>query len=92
MHDILDRVRSGQNGSFRPKTSLEYFALRLAQKLSDAPQVCHYIALVERHGEDAVVSAYRKARQANHQTMPLSARFHEELGYREEGGPWSNSE
>lgn len=46
---------------FRPATPAELFALRLAQKLDDAPAVAHYADLVGLYSESQVLSAYRRA-------------------------------
>jgi len=87
MRNILDQV-GVQRKPFRPKSTLEYFALRLAQKLDDAPLVEHYIVLADRHGQQAMLDAYQSAHRAAHEAMPLAECFHAALGYRKEGGVW----
>jgi len=87
MNNILDQV-GAQRKPFRPKSTLEYFALRLAQKLGDTPLVEHYLLLADRHGQQATLNAYQWAHRAAHEAMPLAECFHAALEYRKEGGVW----
>jgi hypothetical protein len=50
---------------FRPSTTTELFALRLAQKLDDASAVGHYVTLAENHSESQLLCAYRRTLRAN---------------------------
>jgi hypothetical protein len=59
MKSLLDRFIPA-NSAFRPGTAAEMFALRLAQKLEDAPAVRHYLSLVNGYTEFQLLCAYRK--------------------------------
>src|SRR5574341_690827 len=91
MRGILDRVArssAAQFIQFRPSSQQEFFALRLAQKLNDAPAARHYAELVEQHSESRCLVAFRRARAVGSHTDP-ARRFHEELarlGTRETNG------
>jgi hypothetical protein len=52
------------SSSFRPRTTTELFALRLAQKLDDASAVGHYVTLAENHSESQLLCAYRRTLRA----------------------------
>lgn len=87
MNHILDQV-GAQRKTFQPKSALEYFALRLAQKLGDAPLVEHYLLLADRHGQQTMLDAYQRGHGSAHGAMPLPECFHVALGYHREGGVW----
>ena len=53
------------SSSFRPRTTTELFALRLAQKLDDAPAVGHYVTLAGNHAESQLLCAYRRTLRMN---------------------------
>jgi len=89
MMNILDQVARSSSaaryGQFQPSDQREYFALRLAQKLDDAPAVRHYVELVEHYSEAQLLSAYRRARATGSRLDPARS-FHLELK-RLEGRP-----
>src|SRR6266851_4617489 len=64
--------------AFRPTTGSDLFALRLAQKLDDAPAVRHYAALADTHSEAQLLCAYRRTLRANG-NGDRGRRFHIEL-------------
>jgi len=64
MQSFFDKFIPTSN-SFRPRTTTELFALRLAQKLDDAPAVGHYVTLAENHSESQLLCAYRRTLRAN---------------------------
>jgi hypothetical protein len=66
------------SSSFRPRTTTELFALRLAQKLDDAPAVGHYVTLAGNHPEPQLLCAYRRTLRANG-NGDLGRVFHREL-------------
>ena len=45
---------------FCPTTATELFALRLAQRLKEAPAVRHFVSLTESYSTDQLVCAYRR--------------------------------
>ena len=57
---------------------MDLFALRLAQKLDDAPAARHYVMVVDSHTEAQVLCAYRRALRADG-SEPHGRRFHVEL-------------
>ena len=63
---------------FRPETVSELFALRLAQKLGDAPAARHYLALADNYTEAQLLSAYRRTVRAAG-NGDRGKRFHVEL-------------
>jgi hypothetical protein len=77
MTSILDRFDRPSVG-FEPKTTQDLFALRLAQKLGDAPAAGHYAALVAEHSQARLLTAYRRAVR-NAPDGDLGGRFHAEL-------------
>src|SRR5437868_786348 len=77
MTSILDRFVRPPVG-FEPKTTQEFFALRLAQKLRDAPAVGHYAALAAEHSAARLLTAYRRAVRSA-PVGDLGRRFHVEL-------------
>jgi hypothetical protein len=62
MSRILDRVEIS-NGKFRPTNSAEFFALQLARKLNDAPQVTSYANLVSRLPQRSLLTAFHRAKR-----------------------------
>jgi hypothetical protein len=77
MNGILDRFVAPRT-SFQVRTLQEFFALRLARKLDDAPAVRHYVSLADTYPEAQLLCAYRKARRAEG-PVDLGRRFHVEL-------------
>lgn len=77
MTAILDRFSDRQSG-FTPATAQDLFALRLAQKLGDAPAAAHYAALLAENSEAQLLLAYRRAVR-NRVGGDLGRRFHAEL-------------
>jgi hypothetical protein len=77
MQSLLDRFIPPTAG-FRPRTTTELFALRLAQKLDDVSAVGHYLALVDSHSESQLLCAYRRTLQG-HPSGDLGRRFVAEL-------------
>lgn len=77
MTAILDRFNNTIAG-FVPATIQDLFALRLAQKLGDAPAAAHYAILLTEHSEARLLVAYRRAIR-NSRNGDLGRRFHEEL-------------
>jgi hypothetical protein len=71
--------------TFRPETATELFALRLAQKLDDAPAVRHYVDLTGKYSEAHLLCAFRRAVGANG-NRDHSRRFHVELARIQENG------
>src|SRR3954452_2470099 len=57
--NLLDRF-TPSTAAFRPKTSNELFALRLAHKLGDGPAVAHYVSLVSSHTDFQLLLAFRR--------------------------------
>lgn len=82
MKGILDRVSksalSVSYSRFRPTNQLEYFALRLADKLGDSAATRYYAELAERHSEGPLLLAYRRAK-ASGTTSEVIRVFHAEL-------------
>ena len=64
MSSLLDRYIPTQN-PFRPQSVSDLFALRLAQKLQDAPAVMHYVTLADGHTEPQLLGAYRRTLRAS---------------------------
>ena len=64
--------------AFRPRTTSDLFALRLAQKLDDAPAAGHYVTVVDGHSESQVLCAYRRALRLT-ENGDRGRRFHLEL-------------
>jgi len=64
--------------AFMPATATDLFALRLAQKLNDAPSVRHYVELAERHSVAQLLLTYRRALRADGHA-DLGRRFQMEL-------------
>jgi hypothetical protein len=65
MKSLLDRF-APLTAAFRPSTATELFALRLAQKLGDAPAVRHYASLAESYAEFQMLCAYRRTLRQGH--------------------------
>jgi hypothetical protein len=78
---ILDRVADSsahfEPGFFRPQTTDELFALRLATKLNDSPAVRHYAELVDSHSRSQLLIAYGRTVRSG--DSDLGRRFHREL-------------
>jgi hypothetical protein len=77
MKSLLDRYIPATT-AFRPSMASELFALRLAQKLDDAPAVRHYASLVDSCSQGQLLCAYRRAMRATGNEA-LGRRFHVEL-------------
>lgn len=72
MTDILDRVAQStrsQYGDFRPASTQDFFALRLAARLGESDSAGHFAQLADQHSEGKLLGAYRR-----------SLRFHGDLG------------
>src|ERR1700730_2380250 len=65
MNSLLDRF-TPITSAFRPGTATELFALRLAQKLGDAPAVRHYVSLSHSYSEFQMLCAYRRTLRQGH--------------------------
>jgi hypothetical protein len=74
---LLDRYIPS-TAAFRPTVASELFALRLAQKLVDAPAVRHYASLVDSYSQGQLLCAYRRALRSPGNES-LGRRFHVEL-------------
>src|SRR6059036_2792825 len=62
---------------FRPASTADYLALRLAHKLDDASAARHYAELIDRHGEERLLTAFHRVTSL---PRPERARsFHAEL-------------
>jgi len=79
MRGILDRVADQWHSNFQPQTTLEFLALRLAQKLGEPGAAKHYLGLIGQHGEARVLAAYRRATASAHQAGGLARGFHSAL-------------
>jgi len=77
MQNLLDHFAPTAN-SIRATSVSDVFALRLAQKLGDAPVARHYLDLTADHSEMQLVAAYRSALRASGHG-DLGRRFHVEL-------------
>jgi len=77
MTNILDRFTPVKTG-FSPRTATDLFALRLAQKLHDAPAAAHYATLTEQYSEPRLLNAYRRTLRAA-KNVDLARRFQAEL-------------
>jgi len=77
---ILDQVAKSaakiRYGHFRPATTQEFFALRLADKLDDAGSAQHYAELADRFSPSQLLAAYARVLPSN---LDLARRFHIEL-------------
>ena len=77
---ILDRVAKSaakvRYGHFRPATTQEFFALRLAVKLGDAGSAQHYAELADKFSQGQLLAAYARALPSN---IDPARRFHLEL-------------
>src|SRR6266446_5437531 len=73
---ILDRF-GPKLSAFRPKTVADLFALRLAQKLNDAPATIHYAELMNQYSEAELLTAFRRAVHSG--ARDLGRCFHVEL-------------
>ena len=59
MKSLLDQFKTVRV-AFQPKSGIELFALRLAQKLGDAPAVAHFLQLVQEYTEFQILCAFRR--------------------------------
>jgi hypothetical protein len=75
MNSLFDRFIPT---AFRPARTSDLFALRLAQKLGEAPAVRHFVVLGDSHTETQLLSAYRRTLRANG-GEDRGRRFHAEL-------------
>jgi hypothetical protein len=92
MQGILDRVAAQWHSDFHPKTTTEYLALRLAQKLGEAEAAPHYLALIGQHGEELALAAYRHASGCIGQPGDLPRKFHWALRHRDGDNTVSRSD
>lgn len=80
MTGILDQMGrpapSPLRTTFQPKTEMEYFALRLAQRLGEPQATSHFVELCDRLTESRLLSAYSHAQKQNDASGDLAARFH----------------
>jgi hypothetical protein len=63
---------------FRPKTTTDLFALRLACKLGDSAAASHYAQLASQYSEARMLTAFRRT-IAIREGQGLGKRFHREL-------------
>jgi hypothetical protein len=77
MSHILDQFVLPST-SFEPTTLSEMFALRLAQKLGEAPAARHFATLASSCPTGQLLCAYRRALRAS-ASSDLGRRFHSEL-------------
>ncbi len=77
MGSLLDKFIPAAT-TFLPQTRTELFALRLAQKLGDAPAFNHYVALADSHSESQLLCAYRRTVR-NDDVGDRGRRFQNEL-------------
>ena len=69
MTSLFDRFIPS-TAAFRPQTSTELFALRLAQKLGDASAIGHYVTLADSYSEVQLLGAFRRAvRKHNNENL-----------------------
>jgi len=82
MTNILDRIARTPSpltyGYFRPKSTGDLFALRLASKLGDATAARHHIELLGQHSEESLLVAFRRVFSSSTVSDP-ARRFHVEL-------------
>src|SRR5258708_5755690 len=78
MKTILDRI-AGSHNHFHPKTTQEFFVLRLAQKLGEPNLAHHYLELCEKYSESQILIAYQRAVKKGGSEVDLARRFHVEL-------------
>jgi len=76
MQSILDRVAAGAYSTFRPQTIRDFFALRLAQRLGDAPAARHYVQLTDERSEEQLLVAYRRMLAHPPHSGDLARAFH----------------
>lgn len=77
MNSLLDHFEVKTTG-FRPTTVRDLFALRLAQRLGDAPAVRHFVTLSDTYSEAQLLCAYRKMMRVGG-IGDRGKRFHAEL-------------
>lgn len=80
MMSILDQVArsSFEFNHFCPKSTQQFFALRLAAKLGDGSAAQHYANLAEHHSESQLLVAFHRAIALGNNAA-LVRRFHVEL-------------
>jgi len=79
MTSILDRVAKSartQYGDFRPASTREFFALRLAARLGEAASAGHFAQLADQYSEGQLLAAYSRALRSH---VDIGRRFHLEL-------------
>jgi hypothetical protein len=79
MTGVLDRVAKSartQYGEFRPASTQEFFALRLAARLGEAANAGHFAQLADQYSEGQLLAAYSRALRSH---ADLGRRFHLEL-------------
>src|ERR1700687_1275219 len=76
LEQVARRSPPTRFGHFRPSTTHEFFALRLASHLGEASIAQHYAELMEQYSEGQLLVAYRRALMSR---SDLSRRFHREL-------------
>lgn len=60
MITILDKF-SAVSSDFRPSSTQEFFALRLAQKLHDTGRVSDYVRFTEEYRPELLIRAFKSA-------------------------------
>lgn len=72
MTNILDQVArtslAALRTQFLPETPSQFLALRLAVRMNDSAAVRHYVGLAERFGDQRLLTAYCRVREAGHHT------------------------
>lgn len=80
MPNILDRVAKSrartQRSQFRPETTEEFFAYRLAAKLGEQTAARHYAELTDQYSQSKLLVAYRQSVRSH---VDPARRFHEAL-------------
>lgn len=86
MTNILEQVARSSAANrfrhFRPSTTQDFFALRLASRLGESSIARHYADLMGQYSEGQLLAAYRRALMAH---VDLSRRFHQEIESLSEG-------
>src|ERR1051326_1646159 len=81
MTNLLNRIARQEAKAhyslFRPVSRLDYFALRLAQKLGDPAAAQHYAQLADRYGEGRLLTTFHRVESAS--DAKRAWRFHAEL-------------
>jgi hypothetical protein len=79
MPGILDRFIQQNSGTFHPQTTHDLFALHLALRLNDGPTVRHYRQMLDQHGQEKMLAAYKKVLRASPKAADLGRAFHSAL-------------